>query len=133
MIKGQVIVTCEENAKLSLAYIPGRSFLVATDENGKFRFDNLPPRAAGYKVRIQPREGAETDVQSPPVASGQVVTLADVFLCHCGNDIREDDNDEDCDGADLDEQTCLTIGGFTGGDLACLPNCDFDTSGCMPE
>lgn len=37
---------------------------------------------------------------------------------------------EECDGADLAGQTCLSLG-FTGGSLACSPQCTFDTSSCL--
>jgi hypothetical protein len=37
---------------------------------------------------------------------------------------------EQCDGADLDTETCQTVGPFTGGTLACTSACTFDTSGC---
>jgi hypothetical protein len=40
---------------------------------------------------------------------------------------------EDCDGADLDGQTCQTVGAFTGGDLACTAGCLFDTTGCTAD
>ena len=37
---------------------------------------------------------------------------------------------EDCDGSDLQGETCVTQG-YGGGTLACDPNClGFDTSGC---
>ncbi len=46
----------------------------------------------------------------------------------CGNAVVE--RDEDCDGDNLDEQTCMTQG-FDGGDLGCEDDCrHFDTSGC---
>jgi len=38
--------------------------------------------------------------------------------------------DEDCDGADLRGETCVSRG-FDGGTLACRGNCTFDTSGCF--
>ena len=38
---------------------------------------------------------------------------------------------EECDGNNLNGQSCLTIsGGFGGGSLACDLNCGFDTGGC---
>jgi hypothetical protein len=38
---------------------------------------------------------------------------------------------EACDGSDLGDATCLTLGGgFQGGTLACTANCLYDTSGC---
>ncbi|MFH2010030.1 MAG: Ig-like domain-containing protein [bacterium] len=47
----------------------------------------------------------------------------------CGNDTQEET--EDCDGLDLDGNTCSSVpGGFTGGTLACTTLCAFDTSGC---
>ncbi|MBZ9569722.1 PKD domain-containing protein, partial [Patescibacteria group bacterium] len=46
----------------------------------------------------------------------------------CGNGIRE--AGEDCDGADLGGESCITLG-FVGGVLACNPGCTFDTSGCI--
>lgn len=46
----------------------------------------------------------------------------------CGDGVIEDD--EVCDGADLDGQTCQDFG-FAGGDLGCLGDCsDVDLSGC---
>ena len=42
------------------------------------------------------------------------------------------DTDEECDGADLDDQNCTTIGsGYISGTLACQHDCTFDTSGCV--
>lgn len=47
----------------------------------------------------------------------------------CGNDLVE--GTEQCDGAELDGNSCTTIqGGFTGGTLACDNQCAFDTSQC---
>ena len=45
----------------------------------------------------------------------------------CGNGVRE--GGEQCDGADLDGQTCQSQG-FPGGTLACTGSCTFNTSGC---
>jgi cysteine-rich repeat protein len=39
---------------------------------------------------------------------------------------------ESCDGSDLANQTCESIGqGFVGGSLACTDQCTLDTSGCV--
>ena len=46
----------------------------------------------------------------------------------CGNDII-DPPSEECDGFNIDEQSCLTLG-FDGGSLSCV-NCNFDTSSCF--
>ncbi|HEY1812016.1 MAG TPA: hypothetical protein VGG74_06635 [Kofleriaceae bacterium] len=46
---------------------------------------------------------------------------------YCGNGVAL--GSEDCDGSDLQSQTCAGLG-FTAGTLACSPTCTFDTSGC---
>src|SRR6185436_6204480 len=46
----------------------------------------------------------------------------------CGNGVRE--GAEACDGADLDGQTCMSLGN-TSGTLACAADCSaFNLSGC---
>jgi len=45
----------------------------------------------------------------------------------CGDGVI--DATEQCDGADLGGNTCLTLG-YLGGTLACGTTCTFDTSGC---
>ncbi len=45
----------------------------------------------------------------------------------CGN--GKIDADEQCDGANLNAQTCATQG-FDGGELGCTATCQFDTSAC---
>ena len=54
-----------------------------------------------------------------------------VFDPVCGDDLINTD-EEACDGADLAEQTCETLG-FDGGSLACSDTCGFDTSGCTTD
>ncbi|HOE82652.1 MAG TPA: hypothetical protein PK329_06805, partial [Myxococcota bacterium] len=45
----------------------------------------------------------------------------------CGNGVIDDD--EQCDGANLNDKTCADQG-FVGGELGCTSTCQFDTSGC---
>jgi hypothetical protein len=45
----------------------------------------------------------------------------------CGNGVVE--GDEICDGDELGEATCLTLG-FSGGELRCTAECTHDNSGC---
>ncbi|MBU0976642.1 MAG: LPXTG cell wall anchor domain-containing protein [Patescibacteria group bacterium] len=52
------------------------------------------------------------------------VVVADYI---CGNGNQE--GSEDCDGSDLDSQTCSLLG-FDGGTLTCNLNCTFNTSLC---
>ena len=52
--------------------------------------------------------------------------------CTCGLTCGDDTVNvagEQCDGADLDGYSCLSLG-HTAGTLACDGSCDFDTSGC---
>ena len=46
---------------------------------------------------------------------------------NCGNGVV--DQGEDCDGTDLNGQTCADLG-YGGGDLSCTDQCQFDTSQC---
>ncbi len=45
----------------------------------------------------------------------------------CGNDVAQDD--EECDGTDLAEEDCTTLG-YTSGALSCTSDCSFDISQC---
>ena len=54
---------------------------------------------------------------------------ATVKISICGNGIIE--GGEDCEGEDLNSQTCETLG-FGPGTLTCDIACSFDTSGCSP-
>ncbi len=60
------------------------------------------------------------------LARAESVT-ATVTISICGNGIIG--GDEECDGADLDEQTCASRG-YDSGTLSCYPYCTFDTSDC---
>ncbi|MBU1511467.1 SBBP repeat-containing protein [Myxococcota bacterium] len=51
-------------------------------------------------------------------------------VADCGNGTIE--SPELCDGADLDGQTCTSIG-FSGGTLACNGDCTLDTSDCSGQ
>ncbi len=46
----------------------------------------------------------------------------------CGNHIT--DGTDQCDGADLGQETCQSLGFLFAGTLACSPSCSFDTTGC---
>ena len=48
----------------------------------------------------------------------------------CGDGVR--DLGEDCDGNDLNGQSCLAVG-FEGGELGCDGSCHFDFSACVEE
>lgn len=48
-------------------------------------------------------------------------------LASCGNGVKE--GAEQCDGAQLGGQTCISLG-YDMGALGCTPSCTIDTSGC---
>jgi hypothetical protein len=48
----------------------------------------------------------------------------------CGDGVQNQDS-EDCDGADLAGQTCADVGDYWMGDLACTGGCAFDTAACV--
>jgi hypothetical protein len=54
---------------------------------------------------------------------------ATIQISVCGNGIIE--GGEDCEGSDLNGQTCETLG-YGPGTLACDIACSFDTFGCSP-
>jgi len=54
-------------------------------------------------------------------------TTTTTTLPSCGNGRL--DPGEQCDGTDLFGRDCATLG-FTGGTLACQPDCLFDTRHC---
>lgn len=50
-------------------------------------------------------------------------------ITDCGN--GNVDVDEQCDGVNLDGQSCASLGFANGGDLECLGNCAFDLTSCF--
>ncbi len=79
--------------------------------------------------------GASTSSKSTTtIASTSVTTTTTVAtttgssMPGCGNGLV--DGTDQCDGFDLDGQTCASLG-FEGGGLDCSASCTFDTSGCQ--
>lgn len=54
---------------------------------------------------------------------------ATVIITICGNEVVE--SGEDCDGSNLNGQTCQSQG-FSSGTLTCRSDCSFNTSNCAP-
>ncbi len=50
----------------------------------------------------------------------------------CGDGVLQSANGEQCDGANLDGQTCNDLG-YCGGTLACKATCTFLTTGCSND
>ena len=56
-------------------------------------------------------------------------SVATTFLLNCGN--GSIDLGEQCDGSDLNGQTCNSQGFAGGGLLRCKVSCGFDTTACV--
>ncbi len=54
--------------------------------------------------------------------------ITECVVPECGDNLAAPS--EECDGSDLKDQTCVDLGGFSGGTLRCTLECEFDTSGC---
>jgi hypothetical protein len=76
-----------------------------------------PAHCGSCDVACQPGETCVAGVCRTPQQPGAV----------CGNGVVE--AGEQCDGANLNGQTCQSLG-FTGGTLACGAGCTFNTAGC---
>lgn len=64
-------------------------------------------------------------------AAGESCATCPSDCCNqCGNGLREPGAGEECDGADLGGAVCQDHC-FSGGSLACGPNCAFDFGGCF--
>ncbi len=54
----------------------------------------------------------------------------------CGDGVAQWPNNngefEECDGPDLQGETCATVGYLGGGTLSCNPNCTLNTDSCIP-
>ncbi len=68
-----------------------------------------------------------TTLPAPASTSSTTTSTTSTTSAACGNGRL--DAGEQCDGANLFGRTCATLG-FTGGDLACGPDCIFDVRGC---
>ena len=61
--------------------------------------------------------------------------LSTCVFNQCGDeflDIRGPDHIEMCDGRNLNNRSCFSLG-FAGGTLTCAGDCTFDTSACTPR
>lgn len=82
---------------------------------------------------VCPSESDEADIgqRSTNYADTIATLLAGNVPVECGNGVA--DGDDQCDGSDLDGQTCEGLGYTLGGTLACTAGCGFDASGCVTE
>lgn len=62
--------------------------------------------------------------------SGESINITATVLSFCGDGIVE--GDEQCDGVDLNGQTCAGLG-YTGGTSSCNTNCTFYVSDCTTD
>ncbi|MFH0987985.1 MAG: dockerin type I domain-containing protein [Parcubacteria group bacterium] len=72
-------------------------------------------------------EGSLEPVIGSKSSSGYGIDFGSSFAGYCGDGYI--DPSEDCEGASLNSQTCVTLG-FLRGTLACSSTCAFVTTGC---
>jgi hypothetical protein len=97
--------------------------------NGNSKYRNLNFEVAG---NLPVNEGSfYADVEVGVSGSVYISKNNSDFIPECGNNIAE--IGEQCDGSDLRGQTCNSLFGFIGGNLACNTNCRFDTSNCIGQ
>ena len=90
----------------------------------------LPPmQACRVNVSYAPRNAGPASALLRVLAEpgGELLVALGGSGRHCGDGQR--DRGEDCDGLDLDGQTCGTLG-FDGGTLVCDGDCKLDRSTC---
>ncbi len=119
-------------------FLPIWLILMACDSPAK-----KPPTTCGDGV-LDPGEECDKEQLSVQTCSelgyyGQVVLLSckpdctlDLSACtegKCGDGIIQGGHGEDCDGTNLGDQTCRSLG-LGGGTLGCHASCRFDVSGC---
>lgn len=74
--------------------------------------------------------GAEPTTDPDPTGVTATTTTTTGPTITCGDGVIE--APEECDGAELGGQTCMSLG-FSGGTLSCASNCAFDKSQCVSE
>ncbi len=91
---------------------------------------NIPEDLAGYEC------SDFTDIFGDPFEAGDLACLSDcsdfdTSGCYtCGNGNKE--KNEECDGNDFGEQTCITFG-FAGGSLLCTADCRISLMNCESQ
>ncbi len=90
------------------------------------------PAAGTWTLEVRAAEinqDAHLDTPAADAVFALVATVGGVALpAVCGNGNQE--GSEQCDGLDLNAQSCQTQG-FPGGSLSCNGDCTFNTSGCL--
>ena len=98
--------------------------LIVTCQNNAVRC-NIGNECAGSPciMKCQNNQWVENEYCQEECSNGQCIITEE-----CGNNERE--GDEECDGDDLDEETCRTKG-FSSGDLSCNEDCTFNIDNCI--
>ncbi len=99
----------------------------------KFRSNNIILAIAGLGVALGVGVGAcggNSTVADDPDSAVNSNNNSNSNIAECGDDVV--DTGEQCDGADLDGQTCASQSLGTG-DLACSADCTFDVSDCTAQ
>lgn len=133
-------LTCEgRKAKVTAAYVRCRFEAIESAARNFLPpdFSNCEERFATQWARVDSKDDCLTPGNASVVkdiADNTAADLANAMLAqavsYCGNGAV--DTDEDCDAQNLNGATCESLG-YSGGTLACTPDCQFETSGCVNE
>lgn len=85
------------------------------------------PTAVGSEGTAPATSEPGTEEGPTPTGDGEAEAEADPPVFECGNGMVE--VNEECDGVELDGQTCETFG-YSGGTLVCNATCSFDFAMC---
>lgn len=107
-------------APLSVLAISSPSYQIDPAENTTSITHSL--NSASYKL-----EGAIEPISGLTASTSYKVESGASFSGYCGDGFI--DPGEECEGSDLNGQTCVTKG-FASGALSCTSSCAFDTSAC---
>jgi DNA-binding beta-propeller fold protein YncE len=134
IVKGNVVGIARGYLKVGATFTPDRasesalsdaSLRALANTAGQELTYTCAPPASGVRMALDRDEDGfydrdELDAGSDPADAGSVPGA-------CGNGTQE--GSEQCDGADLNGQTCGSLG-FDGGSLSCNGSCQFNTSAC---
>lgn len=116
---------CQADQQISVEYPRALEWLAAIEAGIDALIDPMDPDA---KLVDAKNAAIALRTSIDPAGSGEPGINCGPGLMTCGNGVA--DGLDQCDGSDLDGNTCRTLG-FISGTLACDGSCFFDISSCI--
>ncbi|MBA3547946.1 MAG: hypothetical protein H0T76_15795 [Nannocystis sp.] len=104
-----------------------------TSSTGEMIRPDMGGMTAGSTDEVAGTTAVDPDTSTgvdPSASTGPATGSTTGPMIKCGDAMIEDV--EECEGADLNGQDCVTLG-FSSGALSCAANCTFDKSKCVSE